>query len=306
MLFQSTLIATLIASATAAESALTSQTKAGSKLLSKARQLNGEYEADFSWMADYSLKFEGCHSIHSYGAEAQGEEEGSSPFGVQHLAKFKLCNSSKGCNSCSGGGEYIVELREFAESWLEAEQEIKEAKCATVEENCNCDYYYGDDQACLNKCYASAGLDYCGEDENQNNFDAAEYMECREADFGGDYGYSSQFFIGPICSSGGKHVKLAVFTDSACTTTAPSGTFEKYNYGYALPYSSESMISTSGCLSCKEEEEEQNNANGYYNQNANAYYEAPEPSAVCTELYEQSAKCENKMTAKNKYAQVIK
>mmetsp|Transcript_28913 Transcript_28913/g.33601 ORF Transcript_28913/g.33601 Transcript_28913/m.33601 type:complete len:166 (+) Transcript_28913:520-1017(+) len=91
-----------------------------------------------------------------------------------------------------------------------------------------------------------------------------------------------------------------------CATTAPSGTFEKYNYGYALPYSSESMISTSGCLSCKEEEEEQNNANGYYNQNANAYYEAPEPSAVCTELYEQSAKCENKMTAKNKYAQVIK
>lgn len=289
MLFRSTLIAALFAAASAAE---TVDTKAGSEALAQVRRLNQNNQDDFAWMVKYSLKFEGCHSIHTYGGEEGGNAEGGSPFGVQHLAKFKLCQSDHSCGSCSNAGVYMVQLREFAESYLEAQQEIQEANCQAVEENCNCNYY-NDDEVCMAKCYADAGLDYCGED--QNDFNAAEFLECREADFGGNnyYGNNAQYYIGPVCSHQGSTVNLAVFTDAQCTVKASKGVYEKYNYGYSLPYSSEPMIGTK-CMSCKQVN---NDGNNYYN---NAYYQA-EPLDTCTELYEQSAKCETKMTGKNQY-----
>jgi len=293
-MFRSSLIAALFAAASANQAV---DTKTGSEALAKVRKLNQNNEDDFSWMVKYSMKFEGCHSIHTYGAEGQGggNEEGGSPFGVQHLAKFKLCQSDHSCGACSNAGVYMVELREFAEAYLEAQQEMQEANCEAVQENCNCQYYYGDDQACLNKCYKDAGLDYCGED--QNDFNAAEFLECREADFGGNnyYGNNAQYYIGPVCSHQGYTVNLAVFTDAQCTVKAAKGTYEKYNYGYSLPYSSEPMIGTK-CMSCKNQQNNNNGNNQYYNQ----YYQA-EPLDTCTELYEQSAKCEKKMVGKNQY-----
>lgn len=285
MIYQTAIIATLFAAASAAD--ISSTSKVGATLLSKARNLN-DAEDDFSWMAKYDLKFDGCHTIHTYGAEGQDKEEGSSPFSTQHLAKFKLCSSDKSCGQCSGAGVYMVELREFAGSYLQAKQEAEENACATVEENCNCDYYYGDDQACLNQCYAKAGLDYCGEDEEEE-FNIEEYMECAEAPF---YYGNTQYYIGPTCSSNGKKVNLAVFTDASCTEKAPKKTYEKYMYGATLPYSSDALISTN-CISCAGEVEEKDDDG--------AYYEAPEPTDTCTQLYEQSAKCEKNMSGKNKY-----
>jgi hypothetical protein len=283
MMFKTTLIATLLGASAATE--LASNSKAGAKLLSKARRVNQNYEEDFSWMAGYSLKFEGCHSIHAYGGEEQKQEDGQSPFGVTHLAKFHLCASDKSCKSCAKGGEYMVSLQEFAESYLEAQKEMQEYNCQNVEANCNCNYYYGDDQACLNKCYSDAGLDYCVDDGN--DFDAAEYMECREAEFqGNNNGYYEKFYIGPYCSHSGTTVNLAVFTDAQCTTKASSGTYEKYNYGYTLPYSSEPLIGTK-CMSCLKEDDN----NNYY----------AEASETCQQLYEGSAKCERNLAAKNKY-----
>jgi len=298
MMFKSTLFASLLVAASAE---ISSTSNAGAKILSKARALNDNYEDDFSWMASYDLKFDGCHTIHTYGGEGQGGEEGSSPFGIQHLAKFKLCAAGKNgnCGSCSKAGVYMVELRDFAEAYLTAEQESQEAACATVEENCNCDYYYGDDQACLSQCYSSAGLSFCGEDENAYDFDPAEYLECAEAPFNnnnnGYYSGNTVYYIGPKCSGTG--VTLGVFTDAQCTVKAASNTFEKYMYGMSLPYSKSSMLSTK-CVSCKADNDNDNNANGYYN--ANAYYQA-EPSDTCTGLYEQSAKCEKNMSGKNQY-----
>ncbi len=294
MMFQSTLIAALLAVATAD---ISSTSNAGAKLLSKARSLNqNNAEDDMSWMAKYDLKFEGCHTIHTYGGEAQEGEEGSSPFGTQHLAKFKLCSSSSSCGMCSGGGTYMVPLGDFAQAYLEAEQQKQEALCQAVEENCNCQYYNGDDESCMANCYKKAGYDFCGEEENE--FNVEEYMQCAEAPFNnnnGYYGYNAnQYYIGPTCS--GSSVYLAVFTDAACTKKAPSNTYENKTGGYKLPYSSKSMISTK-CVSCKQEDENQGDD---ANANANQYYEEPEPSDTCTQLYEQSAKCETNLSAKYK------
>jgi hypothetical protein len=41
------------------------------------------------------------------------------------------------------------------------------------------------------------------------------------------------YYVGAYCTSSG--VYAATFTDSTCTKKAPSGTYEKYNYGYSLP-----------------------------------------------------------------------
>lgn len=209
---------------------------------------------------------------------------------------FQLCPSSSGCGSCRGGGEYVVELREFVEAYTEAKQQMQEAKCQAVEQNCNCQYYNGDNDSCMSKCYKDAGLSYCGQNNNNNNnnnqFNVAEYMECREANFGN---YYNKYYIGPVCSGSGKSIHLKLFTDASCTTLAPSGTYEKYNYNYALPYSKSSIVD-SGCMSCKQEnnnqQQQNNNQNGYY-------YQQPEPTEMCQKLYEGSAKCETNLKYKS-------
>lgn len=293
MLFQSTLIATLLA-ATAAE--ISSTSKAGIEILSKARQLNDQNDGgdDLSWMAKYDLKFDGCHTIHTYRAAEGGDgnaEEGDgnqSPFGTQHLAKFKLCSSSSSCSSCANGGTYMVELGTFAEAYLQAEQANQEALCQAVEENCNCEYYNGDDQACMSKCYKNAGYDFC--EQQDDGFDASGYLACAEAGFG-YYNSNAEYvpyYIGPTCS--GASVHLAVFTDAQCVEKAPSGTYENKNGGYKLPYSTQSLISTK-CVSCKADDG---------NDGDNQYYQAPNPSDTCTGLYEGSGKCEPNLTGKYK------
>jgi len=288
MMFRVALLSALFAGTSAAD--LASDSSAGKKIMSSARALNQQYEEDLSWLSKFSIKFQSCHSIHSWGGQ-EGAEEGSAPHSSTHLVNFQLCPSSNGCNSCSGGGEYVVELREFVEAYTEAKEEQQQAQCEAVEENCNCNYYNGDDQACLAGCYKDAGLDFCGDDENQ--FDVAEFMECQQAEFGN---YYNQFYIGPVCSSNGKSIHLQVFTDATCTTAAPSGTYEKYNYNYALPYSKDSLVDNN-CISCKEEDENANNNNN--NNNAYYQYQEPEVNAMCEELYEGSAKCEKNLKYKN-------
>ena len=319
--FLSALLAATSASASASASAsvsadVSSASVQGKNLISKSRRVNQEYEEDFSWLVNYSIKFDSCHSIHSYrgGEGGGGGEDGanSSPFGTTHLVKYRLCPTSSCSRSCSGGGEYVVELRDFVETYTQAKEEISEAACQAVEENCNCNYYDGDDQACMNQCYATAGLTDCGDDENNNNnnnnnngedFDIEEYMECKEAEFyyNGANG-NTPYYIGPVCSNNGKSIHLNVFTDSSCTTAAPSGTYKKYNY-YDLPYSPSSRSSIVGndCLSCKDAENENDNDNENNNNNNNNngnYYEAPEPAEFCTEFYEDSAKCETNLKYK--------
>jgi len=307
MMLKVAFLSALFAATSASASAdVSTDSVQGKNLLSKARRVNdNNYEEDFSWLVNFSIQFNSCHSIHSYGGENGGgeDEEGSSPFGTQHLVKFQLCPSSACGRSCSGGGSYVVEMRDFVETYTQAKEEIQEAACEAVENSCNCDYYYGDDAACMTKCYATAGLDYCGDDNDNNNnnnnnnnadFDVAEYMECKEAEFG--YYNGNRLYIGPVCSNNGKAINLKVFTDSSCTQAAPSGTYEKYNYNYALPYSKSSIVDND-CLSCKDADNDNDNDNN--NNNNGNYYEAPEPAEYCQEFYEESAKCETKLKYKS-------
>jgi hypothetical protein len=312
-MFRAFILTALLALTSANTDEISAKSPVGKKILSKARLLNQAYEEDFTWLVDYSIKFDKCHSIHANGGEGAGggQEEGSSMGGVQHLVQFHLCPTKSSCGSCSGGAEYVVDLREFATSFLEVKQELNESACKTVENSCNCNYYGDDDNSqenCLNKCYSDAGLT-CAED---NEFDVEEYLECKEADFGNNYynngngnGNGAAYYIGPVCTNGGKSINLKVFTDAQCTTAAEKGVYEQYHYNYALPYSKESLITRNECISCKEPVED--DGNQYYNNNNNnnnAYYQqdAEEPIELCQELYEQSAKCEKNLSGKDKYS----
>jgi len=287
--------------------------KLGNNILSKARLLEDEDESedsgdgeDYSWVADYSIKFKSCHSINEFDAEGGGEDEGTTPARVQHLVSFNLCPNEFSCNSCKQGGEYVVELRDFVEQYIEIKKELIEAQCESVEENCNCDYYNGDDDdACLADCYSQAGLDDCIEDD----FEVDKYMECEEAEFSNDAYYASTYYIGPVCAKGGSAVYLNLFKDASCSIAADSGAYETNMYGASLPYSKDSKqsIIDNECITCEapaEEEEEDEDEDGdegdgderklYYNE----YYQQKEAIESCGEIYEKSGKCEKKMKGK--------
>jgi len=254
--------------------------RAGKKILSKARKLdNNDNAYDFSWMTDYSLKFESCHTVMSFDERGGEEENGDgSPVRNQGMIKFKLCptatcGSSKSCN----GPEYVAQMRDFVESYQEAKEAALEYACETVEENCACDDDGQDDEQCMSNCYTAAGIS-CGDDDGNNNEqeDVQEYLECRELGENDD-AYQS-YYVGGYCGDSGKSVYLSVFTDSGCTTKAESNSPYYNLYGAELPYTTTSMISDD-CIDC-----------AYDNGNDDAY--AVEVSESCQQIYQEAGKCE--------------
>lgn len=142
---------------------------------------------------------------------------------------------------------------------------------------------------------ASKGYDYCIEDENEEEFDAAEYIEeCREAEFNNDDDANNPaYYIGAYCGADGDAIFLGIFTDATCSVRDYGDVYEDYNYGATLPYSEESLVDH-GCHSCKEvdDNDDADDANNG---------EDPDIIELCEEAYELSAKCETNVAAKNEY-----
>mmetsp|Transcript_13097 Transcript_13097/g.19087 ORF Transcript_13097/g.19087 Transcript_13097/m.19087 type:complete len:345 (-) Transcript_13097:156-1190(-) len=264
--------------------ALKSNSSAGQKLLSKSRALEENYN---SWIVDYSLKFDSCHTVVNFNAEDANGDEGA--VSKQKLAKFKLCPSDK-CGSYCTGAEYLVDMDQFVNSYTEWQMNDKEYKCEQVRENCNCDYY-DDEEACENKCYTTAGLyDDCVEveqgDDDSYVFDLQEWMECSQIEYENDDG--TVYYVGPKCSSNGQRINLGVFSDEFCTEAANDEMFYK-TYGVELPYTSSSIVSEA-CLSCKVEDA-----------NNDGYYQDPEITEICEESYDMAAKCESNLASSLSY-----
>jgi len=278
------------------DGSIQADSKLGQKILGKARQLeNGDNYYAYSWIGSASLKFDGCASIPMF-----ERDEG---LRSNMVAKFKICPGDS-CGSCRNGGEYIVEMRDFVETYQEALQEAQEYECETNKEICeyNCEngYQYqnydngnnynnnynnnnqNDDEYCLNSCLAEKGYSQCIEDENeQEQMDLNEFGECRPIEEGNENNYNNygsnyqMYYTGAYCTSSG--VYAGVFTDSTCTKHAPKGTYESYNYGYSLP--TEPLVSST-CISCAAQYNDDGNAN-----NGGI-------AEVCEDLYEEAIKCE--------------
>jgi len=276
------LITTLffVALANASADSIKVTSKAGKRLLSKARKLdNNDNAYDYSWMTDYSLQFESCHTVMSFERGEGGEDNNNadgSPVRNQGMITFKLCptdtcGTSKSCN----GPEYVAQMRDFVQSYQEAKEAALEYACEAVQANCACDDDGQDDEQCMSNCYAAAGISCEDDDGNNNDQDMEEFLECRELGENDD-AYQS-YYVGGYCGDDGKSVYLNVFSDSGCSTKADNSAY--YNlYGAELPYTTTSMVSDE-CISC-----------AYDNGNDDAY--AVQVTESCQEMYQQAGKCE--------------
>ena len=321
MLFRFLVIASIISAASAAGKSIelptndiTSTSRLGRSLLSKARALDGNN--DFSWVAGYSLKFEKCATSQDYyGGNGNNDNNRNNYNGMyqQRLVHFKLCPSNS-CSSCEGGADYVIDMNEFVDAYQESKLTAQEYNCERIRENCYCENA-NDDERCEYQCYVTAGVNYCFENNNnngqQNEFNLEEALECQKMDvdkdainyyfyqnggqnrnyYNGQQGGEMELFVGPYCSTNGKKIFLGVFTDETCSFAAPEGIYEKLNYGQSLPYSKQSLVENN-CISCAEptEYDEQN----YYDQQ-----DADEVTDVCERLYEDAGKCETGMNIYN-------
>jgi hypothetical protein len=294
--------------------------KMGMKILSKARQLDGNQEWMNTWIAGYSLKFEGCHHISQWNDEANGEEDVR--IATKRLVRFRLCptdycDSNKGCGS--GYGDYIVDMNTYLEAYFEAKQTYQEFKCEYLENYvCYCNNNNGNDnyseKMCLWDCFASHNMEGICMDANENpynnnngqqqeEFELDKYMECAQANFGNrrlegeedralannNYEWDGNYYIGPYCASQGGAIYLGVFTDDTCTTFADNAGGREIYYqftGTNLPYGQGNIIDMD-CMSCKEPKENNNDGNDAE--------DADEVAEVCEQIYTMAGKCENNL-----------
>lgn len=283
-------------------SALDSQSSLGKKVLSSARRLeDADAEVDYSWVADYSIKFQGCHHVKQWNVEADEGEDVR--IATKRLVRFRLCPSDTcdgetagGCTS--GYGDYIVDMDTYLQAYVENLEQVQEWTCENLQENvCGCDDDDNkddgfDEEQCLNNCYANNGADFCVEEEQDDAagepFELADYVMCAQVDFGERRRLEeeAQYFVGPYCSDQGSEVVLGLFTDDACSVFADSyGGRSTYSNlaGENLPYSEESILGLE-CQSCMEPEDPNNDAD-----------QADEDltTEMCEQMYTFAGKCES-------------
>jgi len=303
--------------------------KMGNSIMSKARKLEQEdEEGDMSWVVDYSIKFQGCHHVSQWNDEADGEEDVK--IQTKRLVRFRLCpsdsctaNNAGGCNK--GYGDYILDMNEYLESYLEAVEELDKYNCEYLEANvcqCNDDDQQGDDfdeEKCMYDCYVNNGVEdkcadknpYEDDEEKGEEFELKEYMECKNWEAPEDENERKleeeeevEYFMGPYCASSGGAIHLGLFFDDACTNFADDSDGGDDTYyaltGANMPYgANDKSIVGMECLSCKEPEEINQDEDNNNNNNQNEEEEAAEPIEFCEQVYNTAGKCETNLGIDN-------
>jgi hypothetical protein len=281
--------------------------KVGSIIMANARRLDQNGDISYTWVSDYSIKFQGCHHISQWNDEADGEEDVR--IATKRLVRFRLCPSntcsvdnSGGCSS--GYGDYVIDMNVYLEAFLESVGDYNEARCEYLEAQSGCEGA-NNEEYCLYDYYAANGVaDVCADgnpyQNNYNNgdqqeaFDISEYTECVEANMNGGNGQA--YYMGPYCAEQGGSIYLGLFTDDSCTTFADDyGGKEAYYTltGQELPYGATNMI-TMDCYSCME-------AEAQYNYNGNDNDDADNVSEMCEQIYSQAGKCESALQVNGLY-----
>ena len=103
---------------------VSAHSKAGRKLLSKARRLDEDNDVDYSWLPGYTFQFQKCYSWEAYGREENENKEKS--------IVFRACPQGDCSSNCKYGADYIVQLRDYVETYTEAKQNLKEYNCEMV------------------------------------------------------------------------------------------------------------------------------------------------------------------------------
>jgi hypothetical protein len=220
---------------------------------------------DTSFLAGYSVKFQGCHHVQQWNSDADDEDDVR--IMTKRLVRFRLCPASDCVSDLTGCtsryGDYVVDMGTFMSAYMEN----------------NGNNNNGNNNGNNNNNGGERALD--------QNFDVSNYLECGEFDMrrrldqnGDNYNNNddnedSSYYLGPYCADQGGEIRMGMFTDDTCTSFAQNGETQFYqSTGSSLPYSEQSMVSFN-CMSC-------NNGN----------YEAND---FCSGVYAYSGKCETKM-----------
>ena len=275
----------------------------GQTILSQARQLQEDNaEVDYTWVANMSIKYQGCYHTQVWNAEAN--EDADVKVSTQRLVRFRLCPSSScsmtDAGGCSAGyGDYVIGMESYLASYMEIVQKDHEYSCKYEETygdvvNCEDDY-------CKYDTYVAKGMEYCvdrnpyeedngnknGQNQNEMMNKIAEGCQQFKVNNRRELEDQVKYYMGAFCSDTGGAIHLGLFTDDSCSTFVDeSGGANTYLAltGYELPYSTTTMIGTE-CVSCKEPKD--------INQNGeNDQYDADEVKEACENLYAGSGKCE--------------
>eukprot|EP00934_Nitzschia_sp_Nitz4_P003550 Nitzschia sp. Nitz4//scaffold397_size11424//4392//5576//NITZ4_009040-RA/size11424-processed-gene-0.1-mRNA-1//1//CDS//3329550281//3540//frame0 len=283
----------------------------GSKIMSQARSL--EDAIDFTWVADFSIKFQGCHHISQWNDDADGDEDVR--ISTKRLVRFRLCPSDS-CSSSSGAGcrsaygDYVIDMNTFLEAYYEAIEDNNKYQCEYYgQQVCDCEDSddKGDDfdrDICEWNCFSKYNMieqcdvknPYNDDEEEEEKFELRDYVECKELEIENDERRLEeeeevQYFVGPYCAEQGGQIYLGLFTDDTCTAFAGSnGGAAAYAQltGSSLPYSKQSVISMD-CISCKEPED--------YNQDGNDAQDGDQVVEMCEQIYQTAGKCEKSLEA---------
>jgi hypothetical protein len=110
------LLVVIVSMVVTAETSIRSSSRAGQLLLQKAQRVlnNDNNNADYSYIAEYSIKFQGCHHVQQWNDNV--DEENDVRIMTKRLARFRLCPTDQCSNDKSSGcttkyGDYIVDVR---------------------------------------------------------------------------------------------------------------------------------------------------------------------------------------------------
>mmetsp|Transcript_14647 Transcript_14647/g.20900 ORF Transcript_14647/g.20900 Transcript_14647/m.20900 type:complete len:422 (-) Transcript_14647:112-1377(-) len=311
---------------------LTTSSPLGSALLSSATRIDTEIGRDLedgddqSWLANYAIKFQGCHHVKQWNENVDGEEDVR--LQSYRLVRFRLCPANS-CSSRSGSGcgrgygEYIVDLDTYVKAYTQAARHASEYECQLyMYKHCDCQENddKGDDfdkEICEYQCFSKGRQSRCidrnpyyDDDDDKDDYErmVEKYVEggCREfeiPEYDDDDGNRRldedeeiQYYIGPYCADQGGKIYLGMFTDDTCTNFADSSggrtTYKTLMRGISLPYSTHSVVGMD-CVSCLEQrdpnKQQENNNN---NNNGN---DEVRISNGCAKTYKYAGKCETNL-----------
>lgn len=155
----------------------------GQRLLAKAtvveasRHLNNNNNEN-SFLSSYAIKYLGCAGLVQVNAEGQGNNNNgqNNILSMNNLVRFALCPADS-CSSCSGGGEYVVNMNDFVDAYTEYKLTEQEQTCEDLREASGCDGN-DDEEGCESTYYTNQGNEECIQYEGQADFEIQRYLEC--------------------------------------------------------------------------------------------------------------------------------
>lgn len=221
---------------------------------------------------EYSIQFQGCHTIKHWNKDAADEDD--IRVSTKRLVRYRLVpyascskynpwlDESHLLKTIKGAdyGDYVVDMDTFVAAYLETKEEYNEFYAGDDDVNNGDDGNDGDGN---DQYYGNRKLYY--NDDGNNVFDINDYAACAAFDFDAnddmymnDEGNAVQYYMGPYCAAQGGSVKFNLFTDDTCSTLAKcdggstrGADCYKSATGNVLPYSKDSLVEDP-CIPCSE------------------------------------------------------